>query len=301
MEIALAVVAAFFFALGTVLQQKGAVAEPAGGSARGAARLLVRLARRPVWIGGILADGLGFVCQAVALGIGKLVVVQPILATSVIFSLPLGTRLTDQRISRRDLLAAVAVTAGLAVFLVVGDPAGGRDDAPFGDWLVALVPIVALSGVLVAGSSRASSGVRAALLGTAAGLFFGLSAALTKATVDQLDEGILHVFVTWHVYGLLAVGYAGMTLSEMALQTGVLAPAIATFSILDAVTSVVLGVTLFHEALRDDPLGVVLDVAALGVMFAGLIVLAGAEGAQQEPEASPGGAPVAVGPASRGS
>jgi drug/metabolite transporter (DMT)-like permease len=290
MEIVLAVAGAFFFALGTVLQQKGAVAEPTGGSARGAARLLVRLARRPVWIGGILADGLGFVCQAIALGIGKLVVVQPILASSVIFSLPLGARLTDQRISRRDLLAAVAVTVGLAVFLVVGDPAGGRDDAPFGDWLVALVPIVALSGVFLAASSRASPGVKAALLGTAAGLYFGLSAGLTKATVDQLDEGILHVFATWHVYGLLAVGYAGMTLCEMALQTGVLAPAMATFSILDAVTSVVLGVTLFHETLRDDPLGIVLDVAALGVMFAGLIVLACAEGARQKPQASPGGA-----------
>ena len=144
--------------------------------------------------------------------------------------------------------------------------------------------------MLLAAGWRASPGVKAALLGTAAGLFFGLSAALTKATVDQLDEGILHVFATWHLYGLLAVGYAGMTLSQMALQTGVLAPAIATFSILDAITSVVLGVTLFHETLRDDPLGIVLDVAALGVMFAGLIVLAGAEGARQKPEASPGGA-----------
>ena len=71
----------------------------------------------------------------------------------------------------------------------------------------------------------------------AAGILFGLSAALTKATVDQLDEGIFHVFITWHLYALIAVGYAGMTLSQIALQTGVLAPAIATFSILDAVTS----------------------------------------------------------------
>ena len=283
MEIALAVAAAFFFALGTVLQQRGAVAEPSGASARGAARLLVRLSRRPIWIGGILTDGLGFVFQAVALGIGKLVVVQPILATSLIFSLPLGARLTDQRVSRRDLLAAVAVTAGLAVFLIVGDPTGGRDDAPFGDWLLALGPIVALSAVLLAAGLRASPGAKAALLGTAAGLFFGLSAALTKATVDQLDQGILHVLATWYPYGLLAVGYTGMTLSQMALQTGILAPAMATFSILDAVTSVVLGITLFHETLRDDPLGIVLDLGALGVMSAGLIVLAGAEGARQIP------------------
>jgi hypothetical protein len=101
--------------------------------------------------------------------------------------------------------------------------------------------------------------------------------------VDQLDDGILHVFLTWHLYALLAVGYAGMTLSEIALQTGVLALAIATFSILDAVTSVVLGVTLLQESLRDDALGIVLDVGALAVMCAELVVLAGAEGAREEP------------------
>jgi drug/metabolite transporter (DMT)-like permease len=286
MEIVLAAASAFFFSLGTVLQQKGAVAEPSGGSARGAAKLLLRLARRPVWIGGIVADAVGFACQAIALGIGKLVVVQPILATSVVFSLPLGARLTDQQISRRDVLAAVAVTAGLAVFLVVGDPTGGRDDAPFGDWLVAVAPIIVLGALFLVAGWRALPGVKAALLGTAAGLLFGLSAALTKATVEQLDEGILHVFVTWHLYALLAVGYAGMTLSEIALQTGVLAPAIATFSILDAITSVVLGVTLLQESLRDDAFGIALDAAALGVMFAGLVVLAGAEGARAKPGAS---------------
>ncbi len=96
-----------------------------------------------------------------------------------------------------------------------------------------------------------------------AAIFFGLSPALTNA--------------------LLAVGYAGMTLSEIALGTAVLAPAIATFSILDAVTSVVLGVTLLEERLRDDAVGIALIVVSLGVMFAGLAVLAGAEGAREEP------------------
>ena len=133
MEVVLAAAASFFFALGTVLQQKGAVAEGGGGTGAGAAKLLLRLARRPVWVGGIVADGLGFLSQAAALAIGRLVVVQPVLATSVVFALPLGAKITDQRISRRDVTAAVIVTAGLAVFLVVGNPEGGRDNAPFGE------------------------------------------------------------------------------------------------------------------------------------------------------------------------
>lgn len=290
MEVFLAAAASFFFALGTVLQQKGAVAEP-GRTARGAAKLLLRLARRPVWLGGILADAMGFVCQAVALAIGRLVVVQPVLATSVVFALPLGAKITDQRISRRDVLAAVAVTAGLAIFLVVGNPEGGRNNAPFDQWLVAIAPIVVLSAILLGLGWRASPGVKAALLGTAAGLCFGLSAALTKATVDQLlDHGVFEVLFDWHLYGLLAVGYAAMRLSEISLQTGVLAPAIATFSIVDVMTSVVLGVTLLREDLRHDLVGIVLIVFSLGVMFAGLVVLAGSQGAREGPRAAAGSA-----------
>jgi drug/metabolite transporter (DMT)-like permease len=289
MEVFLAAAASFFFALGTVLQQKGAVSEP-GGSPSGAAKLLLRLARRPVWLGGIFADGLGFVCQAVALAVGRLVVVQPILATSVVFALPLGAKITNQRISRRDVFAAVAVTAGLAVFLVIGNPEGGRDNAPFGEWLIAIAPIAVLAGILVGLGWRSSPGVKAALFGTAAGLFFGLSAALTKATVDRLiDDGITGVLFDWHLYMLLLVGYAGMTLSEISLQTGVLAPAIATFSILDAVTSVVLGITLLREDLRHDFVGIFLILVSLGIMFAGLVVLAGSQGARDGPETSAAG------------
>jgi drug/metabolite transporter (DMT)-like permease len=288
MVVGLAVAAAFLFALGTVLQQRAAVREPSGGP-RGAASLLVRLVRRPMWIGGIVVDGLGFAAQAAALGVGRLAVVQPILAATVVFALPLGAWLTNQRIRAREWAAAGLVTAALVAFLVVANATGGRDDAPLGEWLVAAIPIGAVSAVLVAAGWRARPGVKAALLGTAAGILFGVSAALTKATVDQLDEGVLHLVLDWHIYALLAVGYAGMTVSQVSLQTGVLAPAIATASILDPITSVALGVTLFEESLHDDALGVAATILALGVMFAGLIVLARSEGSRPEPGAPGGG------------
>ena len=284
MVIALAAAAALLFALGTVLQQRAAVREPSGGP-RGAASLLMRLARRPVWIGGIAADGLGFAAQAGALAVGRLAVVQPVLASMVVFALPLGAWLTDQRIRAREWTAAAVVTAALIAFLVVANTGGGRDDAPIGEWLVAAIPVGAVCAVLVAAGWRARPGAKAALLGIATGILFGVSAALTKATVDQLDDGILHLVLDWHLYALLAVGYASMTLSEVSLQTGVLAPAIATASIFDPIASVALGVTLFEESLHDDALGVAASILALGVMFAGLVVLARSEGARPEREA----------------
>ena len=123
MEIALALVAALLFALGTVLQQKAGLDEPTDTDAPGGTSgLLLQMARRPVWLAGIAADALGFVAQAVALTIGRLAVVQPLLVSSVVFALPLGVKLTGQTVRRIDIAAALVVAAALAAFLLVADP-----------------------------------------------------------------------------------------------------------------------------------------------------------------------------------
>lgn len=273
MEIALALAAALLFALGSVLQQKAGLDEPetAAGSSGG---LLLRMARRPVWLVGIAADALGFVAQAIALTIGRLAVVQPLLVSSVVFALPLGARFTGQRIRRADMIAAAVVTAALAVFLLVADPSGGRDDAPFGQWLIAGAVLGGVSAALVLAAREAKPATKAALLGIATGLLFGLSAALTKAVGDQFEEGVLTIFTDWHTYALLVVGYASMTLSQLSLQTGVLAPAVATSMAFDPISSVVLGTTLLQESLHTSTLGAVAAVAALVAALGGLAVLA---------------------------
>ena len=243
---------------------------PAGAGAG----LLVRMARRPVWLAGIAADALGFVGQAVALTIGRLSVVQPILASSMIFALPLGHRLTGQRVSRSDVGAAVLVTLSLVAFLVVADPSGGRDDAPLGEWLVAGAACAAVCVPVILLSLRARPALKAALLGTATGILFGLSAALTKSVGDQFTEGPLTLLDDWQLYALIAIGYVAMTFNQMALSTGVLAPALAASMALDPISSVVLGTTLLDESLHETPLGVAATLIALAGALAGMAILA---------------------------
>jgi drug/metabolite transporter (DMT)-like permease len=272
MAVFLALAAALLFALGTVLQQRVAAREPGEEAMR--AGFLVRLARQPQWLAGIAADAAGFVCQAAALGLGRIVVVQPLLATSVVFALPLGVWIGDQRIGRREWIAALLVTGGLGVFLVVGDPQGGRDDATTAAWIISGAAIAVASGALTLAARGRPPAARAALLGSATGLLFGLSAALTKATVERLDGGLLDVVADWHVYALIVVGYASMTLSQASLQTGVLAPAVATQMVLDPVVSLLLGIFAFDERLHETAAGAVAALVALCVMFGGLVVLA---------------------------
>lgn len=272
MEIALALVAAALFALGSVLQQKAGL-DGDEADRTGSAGLLLRMARRPVWLAGIAADALGFVFQVVALAVGRLAVVQPVLVSSVVFALPMGARLTGQRVTRLDVGAAVLVTVALVVFLVVADPTGGREDAPLREWLVTFAALAAVVVPLVLVARRLKPAARAATLGTATGVLFSLSAALTIPTTDQLDEGLLEPFVNWHLYALIVVGYASMTLNQMALSTGALAPAVATSMALDPITSVVLGTTLLQETLHESAFGMVATLSALAAAIAGLVVL----------------------------
>ena len=89
MIIALALLSAFVFGSGVVLQQRVAWDVPAEHAARPG--LLIRLVRRPLWLLGMGADVIGFGLQAAALHSGSLVVVQPLIATSLVFTLVLWT------------------------------------------------------------------------------------------------------------------------------------------------------------------------------------------------------------------
>ena len=274
-EVALALGAALLFSLGAVLQ--GQVASEASEDEASSVGFLIRLARRPRWLAGVAADALGFAAQAAALGMGRIVTVQPLLSTSVVFALPLGAKLGGRRVSRPQVLAALAVAAGLGAFLVAADPTGGREDATTGAWIASFAVTAGLCAALVGAAAGRSAPRRAALLGSGAGILFGLTAALTKATVEQLDEGVLTVVTDWHVYMLLVVGYAGMALSQSSLAAGVLAPAVATQMALDPVASLLLGTLAFDETIHATTSSLLLALAAFVVMIGGVLYLAAYE------------------------
>jgi drug/metabolite transporter (DMT)-like permease len=271
MEIVLSLASALLFALGTVLQQRAGASAPSAGAHSG---LVLRMARRPVWLAGVTSDGLGFVAQAAALSVGRLAVVQPLLVVSVVFALPLGVRLSGQRVGRNEIAAAALVVIALAGFLAVASPSGGRSEATLGAWLVIAVILAAVCAPITLLGRRGPAPRRAALLGTAAGLLFALSAALTKAVVGELDTGLVHVISSWELYALIGVGYASMTLNQLALNTGALAATIATSSASDPAASVVLGLVLFHESLHLSGVRAIGAVTAFVLVLLGIAVLA---------------------------
>jgi drug/metabolite transporter (DMT)-like permease len=275
--IGLALFGGFLFAFGSVLQQKGAMEEPEASALR--AGFLLRLLRRPIWLVGLIVDAAGYVAQAAALGLGKLVVVQPLLVSSVIFALPLGVWLTHQRVGRREIGGAIAVVAGLAAFMAVANPSGGRADAPGLQWAIAGAVSGGVAVVLAVIGWRRRPGMKAALTGSAAGILFGFVAALTKATVVRFDDGAAEIFLDWHIYTLAVASLVGFTLVQVSLQTGALAPAITTTMVFETVVGVVVGLTLLDEELHTETWGLAVAAFGLALMVGGLIALARSQGA----------------------
>ena len=274
MQVVFALISALLFALGTVLQQKAGMDAPASTKSSG---LLLRMARQRLWLAGIAFDTVGFIAQAAALRVGQLAVVQPLLVLSVVFALPLGARLSDQRVGSREAAAAALVVLALFGFLAIANPSGGRSEVPLSEWVLAGVACGAVCAPLSVLGRHGPAPRRAALLGAAAGVLFAFSAALTKAVVDELHLGVVHVIASWEPYALAGVGYVSMTLNQLALNTRSLAATIASSTALDPIVSVALGLTLFDEHLHASSLQAAGAFVALAAALVGVTVLARAE------------------------
>jgi drug/metabolite transporter (DMT)-like permease len=268
----LALLAALLFALAAALQQREAA--PVGGEGMSPGFFL-ELVRRPIWLLGTATLIAGYVVQGAALGKGRLVVIQPLLVTTVVFALPLGIVLAHQVVTRRDWAAAAGVVAGLAAFIVFGQPAAGRDDAPGWEWAASLVAVSGLAAVLVLLGRRARPARRAAFLGGAAGVLFGISASLAKPVVEELGpDGLAAVLGDWRTYAMIATGAAAFYVQQGALATGQLAPAVASTSLANPVVSCIVGILVLEEGLAGGLARKGLAIAALAAAALCAAVLA---------------------------
>jgi hypothetical protein len=284
------VVAAFSYGLSNVLQQHEAEQIPQTDTLKFG--LLRKLAHRPRWVVGIGADVGGYVFEALALGVGTLVLVQPILSTSLLLSLFLGGVINQRHISRGGWIAAVVLAVGVGVFLYMVAPTEGIQLASNRAWLLAAPPIVGFVFLAVALARITSGSARAAFLGLAAGTLFGTSAVLTKAFVHYLSQGILDWVPHWEPYALALSSITGLILAQSAFQTGALAAAVSAEQVMQPLTGVALGVGLLDERLElSGPLGTLVVGAALIAMLGGVLMLARAEHPENE-----GPNPASLGP-----
>jgi drug/metabolite transporter (DMT)-like permease len=237
-------------------------------------RLVLYLFRNPLWLFGWVALAAAFAFQALALHNGLVSVVQPLLVTELIFALVLRRFWVHQSIRLVTWSAAAATCVGLAVFIVAGEPRGGRPTPASQHWIVAMVACGAVAAVLTGLAQRGSPSWRAALFASAAATIWALESTFIKATTDTLTQFSLTGMLTrWPVYAVAAGGIAGTVLQQAALHVGPLRISQPFLVIIDPIVSIALSVWLFDEHFKPDAAVLAVAAAGFGVMCVGVVLL----------------------------
>ena len=248
-------------------------------------RFAMYLVRNPLWLLGWLALFGSLVFQALALHVGPLSLVQPILVTELVLALLLRQVWLRQSIRVVTWLSALVTAVGLITFLVVTSPRASSFVPTTSAWTWPTVVCGVGAGLLVVLAQTGSPARRAALFASATAVIWALEATFIKATTDTISAfAVSGALSRWPIYALIVAGIAGLFCEQAALHVGPLSVSQPIIVIVDPVVSVALGVWLYHEHLRSGVLHLGVGLIAFAVMCAGVVALTKTSPTSMDPD-----------------
>lgn len=268
----LAVSAACCLGFGFVLQQNAASHAPLGDFLR--PRLLLDLVRVPRWLGGIGLMVCGMALGAVALGRGEVSLVEPLLATNLLFALALSRQQTKQPLGGQGWAGLLLLAGGVSAFIVAGRPRGGTAlTDPLRHWLIIGI-MIGLALLLTGYAKRSRLSAAPVLLALAAGLLYGVQDALTRVSGERLSEDGWGAFFTgWQPYGVLLLGVTGLILVQSAFETAPLRMSLPALTAAQPLAGIVCGVGFLGDRLRTDTGSLAWEAGGLAAVVTGIVLL----------------------------
>ncbi|MGW3104744.1 DMT family transporter [Streptomyces sp. NPDC001100] len=268
----LSVSAACCLGFGFVLQQNAAQQAPLSDFL--SPRLLLDLVKVPRWLGGIALMVAGMVLGAIALSQGEVSLVEPLLATNLLFALALSRKQTRQPLGRQGWAGLALLAGGVTAFIVAGEPRSGTAVTdPFRHWLI-IGAMVGLALLLTTYAKRSRLSAGPVLLALAAGLLYGVQDALTRVSGQRFTEGGLTELVTgWQPYGVLALGVTGLLLVQSAFETAPLRMSLPALTAAQPLAGIICGVGFLGDRLRTDTGALAWEAVGLAGIVVGILLL----------------------------
>ncbi|CAM5375827.1 DMT family transporter OS=Streptomyces rochei OX=1928 GN=G3I25_34155 PE=4 SV=1 [Streptomyces rochei] len=268
----LAVGAACCLGFGFVLQQNAAQRAPLGDFL--SPRLLLDLVRVRRWLAGMGLMVAGMALGAVALGGGELTLVEPLLATNLLFALALSRAQTGRPLGRQGWGGLVLLAGGVTAFIVAGEPRGGSAVTdPVRHWLLIGV-MLGLAVLLTACAGRVRLTWGPTLLALAAGLVYGVQDALTRISGRRFSAGGPAELLTgWQPYAVVVLGVTGLILVQSAFETAPLRRSLPALTAAQPLAGIACGVGFLGDRLRTGPAALAWEAGGLVAVVAGIVLL----------------------------
>ncbi len=282
---ALAVMSAFLYTFGLAYQQQANVEASSSGGTLVKVRAVVTSRR---WVLGFTFGIVGFVLHGVALALGSLLVVQALQVSQLAFMVLLSNRLRHQPMDRQGIKGAVLVGTGLVAFLLLISPDQSTTNGGPSPWAIVIALTIVVVCVLWTWARRAPA-IAAALLGTAAGIVYGVEGAMLKVASDDLADGLSMVSMFGPaVWATAAFAVLGVLLQNLSLRAGTLAAAQSSMTLATPVVSAAIGIAVFHEDVELSSVAALAAAVAAAVAVWGVIKLAQSSAASEATGPAPG-------------
>ena len=273
MDYAITLVAAVLLGVGFVLQQQ--TAETAPQSHFLSPRLFLDLFKKRKWLAGIGCMIAGQILAAWSLGHLSLGLVEPLLTFNLLVALILAVPMSHQPVHIIEIVGALVLIAGETILSLarVIQPIG-QSFGSFSHWPGAAgIAFVAFAAVQA--GRRRSGKRRATLTGLGAGLVFGIQDALTRQTLQILqNHGISGMLHSWSAYCLVATGAVGILLMQSAFNSGPLHASLPTITAGEPVAGILLGIIVFGDRISLTPGSLALQAGGLFALVLGVVLVA---------------------------
>jgi drug/metabolite transporter (DMT)-like permease len=266
--ILLALLCAFATNLGFLLKHRGACAAPDVTIKRPLASAAGLFRSKWFSIGMAVAVG-AWLLHVGALAMAPLSIVQAVISGGLVFLTVLAERCFGFRIGTRQWMGVGLTALGL-VLLTVTLPSQTGDHSSysvagmiaFESALLAVGTLLVLSPKL---GSREHHGV---MLGTAAGILFGVSDVAIKALTHGVGEsGLLAGLVSPWLLTCVVASVIAFYASARGLQVGEAVPVITLTSASANLSAISGGILVFGDPMPTDPVGVVVQMAAFALVI----------------------------------
>jgi drug/metabolite transporter (DMT)-like permease len=201
-----------------------------------------------------------WIFHVAALAMAPLSLVQAIIAGGLVFLTVLAERWFGFTVGTRQW-AGVGLTALGLVLLAITLPhhAGAHANYSMAGMIVFESALLVLGTFLVLSKKLGSHEHHGVMLGTAAGILFGVSDVAIKALTGSVgSEGVLGLVSPWLLTCVVASVIAFYA-SARGLQKGEAVPVITLTSAAANVTAISGGILVFGDPMPSDPFGIVLQ------------------------------------------
>ena len=242
------VVAALLYGIATVMQAvavREASTREAGVGSGVDPGLLVRMLSQWRFVASICLDALGFIAQLVALQRLPLFAVQAMVAANLAVTAVLASLLIGVVLSWREWLAVIGVVAGVGL---LGSSAGAEGATQAGA-VFKLALILAIAGLALLGlvAARLRDPARTLLLGTVAGLGYGLLGIAARVLNGFAPLTLLRDPAA---YAVVAAGIVSFVFYATALEGGSVTVATAAIVLAETLPPAVIGVVFLGDKTR---------------------------------------------------